>query len=99
MFSFDELIAELKRRPGLYLGGTSIDRLSAFIFGWTYARNSPEDLSTLKGFQQWVADKYGVSNTHRWDSIIQFFCMNDSEVLDRFFDLYDEFKTSTRPVQ
>jgi hypothetical protein len=94
MNSLDELIAELKRRPAMYLGSTSIDRLSAFISGWTFARDNSSDIETLASFQRWVAKKFDVTTSHHWDHIIPFYCMNDNEVLSRFFELYEEFKKS-----
>ena len=95
MDTLDKLIAEIRGRPALYLGGNSIERLSAFVRGWSVARNRADDSKVLAAFQGWVSDKYGITTTQHWERIIRFFCMDENEALDQFFELYDEFRASS----
>ena len=91
-----DLLQRIKQRPGMYLGKCSITRLRAFIDGYGMARaelglpRSPQE-QDLNGFQEWIQERYKITSTHGWDSIILFFSADERDALDKFFKLLEEF--------
>jgi hypothetical protein len=47
----------------------------------------------LLQFRDWIAEKYDVKGTYGWMNILLFFHANESQALDKFFELWDEFLT------
>jgi len=45
----------------------------------------------LNGFQEWIQERYQITSTHGWDSIILFFSVDEKDALDKFFKLLEEF--------
>jgi hypothetical protein len=84
----------------MYLGLKSIDILNAFIDGYQYALNSynVKDEKNIKfeHFREWVLLQYSrPSYSGGWKHIILEDCEGDQEKsMDKFFELYDQFKTS-----
>jgi len=67
----------------MYLGKCSITRLRAFLDGYETARAElgfpdTEQQQQLDGFQEWIQERYQITSTHGWDSIILFFSVNFS---------------------
>jgi hypothetical protein len=91
-----DLLQRIKQRPGMYLGKCSITRLRAFLDGYGMARaelglpRSPQE-KALNGFQEWIQERYKITSTHGWDSIILFFSADERDALGRFFELLEEF--------
>jgi len=51
------------------------------------------DPELLGGFREWVERKYGLTESHgSWDRIILFFSQDESDALNRFFELYNEYR-------
>ena len=97
------VVSEIRRRPALYLGGSSIWQLEAFLGGLLHARSVFGLTSDAawdgieERFRDFVAEKYGVTSSQSWAKIIFFFCEDDHEALTRFFALFDEFLGRSRP--
>lgn len=91
-----DLLQRIKQRPGMYLGKCSITRLRAFLDGYGMARAElgvprSQQEHDLNGFQEWIQERYKITSTHGWDSIILFFCADEKDALDKFFQLLEEF--------
>jgi hypothetical protein len=91
-----DLLQRIKQRPGMYLGKCSITRLRAFLDGYGMARAElgvprSQEEHDLNGFQEWIQERYKITSTHGWDSIILFFSVDEKDALDKFFKLLEEF--------
>lgn len=77
--------------PEIYLGRPSLERLYAFLGGYLYQNESADD-HCLDGFNEYIAQKFGINSDHNWASIIQFFSNSEKEAFDTFIILFEEFK-------
>ena len=90
-----DLLQDIRKRPGLFLGKVSLELLNAFIGGCCCY------CSKLNGcfpdffykFQRFIENRYQDQSEQGWWSIIRFSCNNDEEAFYKFFDLLDEFLT------
>ena len=101
---FFDLLQRIKQRPGMYLGKCSITRLRAFLDGYETARAElgfpdTEQQQQLDGFQEWIQERYQITSTHGWDSIILFFSVDEKDALDKFFKLLEEFLSQAKIVE
>ena len=93
-----DLLDEIRRRPGMYIGDHSPTRLRSFIFGYCFAlseNESKEDLSesNFYGFHDWVAIKYGYNeSTSGWCHMIEEQRKCPEEALWLFYQLLDEYR-------
>lgn len=97
MTVIEELLDAVKLRPQIFLGQATIDRLSAFIVGWSIASKDAESDQQMEAFQSWVSKLYDQPNIHAWDRLIKLNCIDENKALDRFFELWDEFKMQYGP--
>ena len=93
---YDELLGMIKKRPGMYLGTSSITRLDMLLRGCSLARREVDVEPTkaegeFEGFQSWIQEKYGIKSNQSWAKIILFYSMDETEALERFFELYEEY--------
>ena len=91
-----ELMESIKKRPGMYLGHSSITKLDMTLRGRNFAlRELGIDLTEQErefaGFQFWVQEKYRAKSGQSWAKIILFYSVDDHEALIRFFELYEEY--------
>jgi hypothetical protein len=42
-------------------------------------------------FPEWIRKKFNVQTSQSWANIILFYCEDETQALDRFFELLDEF--------
>ena len=85
-----DVICEIIKRPELYIGKPSLERLYAFIGGYLY-QNEFVTENCLDGFNEYVAERYGLDTDHNWSLIIQFFSNDEKEAFNKFAQLFDEF--------
>lgn len=87
-----ELIAEVRRRPSLYLPRLAVNDLRTLIHGWTIGRGAnAEDRDFLAKFQRYVEEHFRINNSQGWAKIITFYSMQEDQELGVFFSLYDDF--------
>lgn len=99
MQTLDALLSAVEKRPPMYLGGRSLSCLKSFIDGWMYARGgASEDLQVFDGFQRWVQQRFGINTSQSWAKIILFFSQDDSDALDSFFRLFNEYRQKSTPI-
>lgn len=82
-----ETLLEIKKRPGLFLGEKSLERLYAFINGYNFYKKD----NLLDGFAEYVRNKYKIQTNRNYSDIIYFFTMTECDAFDKFFVLLDEF--------
>lgn len=90
MDKLHELIVEVSKRPELYLGKPSLERLYAFIGGFLY-QNTNANFKCLNGFNQYIADIYDVKSEHNWASIIQFYSSTEEKAFSAFVKHFNDF--------
>ncbi|MEH1913742.1 hypothetical protein [Nostoc sp.] len=91
-----ELLASIKKRPGMYLGNNSITKLDMLLRGYSLAQRKVGILPTqqereFEGFQLWVQEKYGINSGQSWSKIILFYSVDEHEALQKFFELFEEY--------
>jgi hypothetical protein len=96
---FYNMLQSIKQQPGMYLGKCSITRLRAFLDGYIGARQDlglplTQQEKEFGGFQDWIQEKYKITSTHGWDSIILFYSADERDALDNFFKLFEQFFNS-----
>lgn len=90
------LLQRIEERPGMYLGRRSIIRLRMLLAGYSLARrelNLPitAQEKEFDRFQAWIEQRFNISSTQGWDSIILFHSTDEREALERFFRLFEQF--------
>lgn len=93
MNDVDMLLQTIKKRPCLYIGKKSLDRLVTYVSGYMHRAYEAEGVHQefLPGFQDYIAELYGIHSAHHWSSIIQFYCSYEEEAFDKFYELLDDF--------
>jgi len=93
----EDLLKEIKKRPGMFLGKKSLLSLHSFLAGYMMARLDM-GLSTTKqeqkfnDFAEWIPIKFNDNSTRSWAGIILLNSEDESQAFDRFFELLEEFK-------
>jgi hypothetical protein len=92
-----QVLRELQVRPGMFLGQCSITRLRSFLDGYRSARvdlglQATSQENEFSKFQAWVQEKYQVTSSHGWDSIILSNSADEQEALQLFFSLLQQFQ-------
>lgn len=94
--SFLELLAEIEKRPDMYISKRSIENLKVFLDGYTLAQyhyqiEISSDWELLGKFQEWVQNKYNIRLTQSWANILLFHSPDEFHALDLFFQDFKEF--------
>ena len=91
-----ELLEMIRQKPQIYIGEKSLIKLSHFLNGAgcaLYLTYDDDSGDFLKGFQEWIQLKYGITSTQHWSTIIHFFSFTDAQAFDLFFKNLDEFNS------
>ena len=91
MHSLRDLIYSISKRPEIYIGRPSLERLYAFIGGYLTANNEMDD-HCLDGFNEFVSQKFHINTDHNWSEIIQFFSNSEQQAFEKFIKLFEEFQ-------
>jgi len=91
-----QLLDKIKQRPAMYLGKKSILSLKNFLDGYYFAlmengMSNEEEIDLWRDFQKYIELKYQINSSQNWSSIILFFSEDESEALEQFFILFEEF--------
>ena len=91
--NFYNLLLTLKKRPLLFLGEKSLERLFLFISGYLHCMQETDNKipSFLPGFQEFIEKRYKVTLAYHWSTIIEFFEPGREESFDKFYKLLEEF--------
>ena len=94
---FNEMLQRIKQRPLMYLGKCSITRLHSFLIGYMGARQdlglpTTEEETEFDKFQEWIQERFEIKSSHGWNDIILFYSADERDALDKFFELFEQFK-------
>src|SRR5689334_18964738 len=88
-----ELLDALRIRPGMFLGGKSIDLLQAFLSGLTFA-DLPSGTPSFWDFTQWFCVRARrQSSSFPWHHIEE--SLGTERAVDAFFEYLDEYRSNT----
>ena len=94
------ILKRIRERPGVFLGGASVERLHMFMLGYEICLyeekyQSDEGFSMMSGFREFMRKKYRVQMSKTWADIISFYSGDDKEAFDLFYKLFDEYLEGT----
>ena len=98
----EAFIAQLKRRPGMYLGEKSLTSLYHFYNGYSFACfvNKNDDnfgIIIPEGFNDWIAGKTNhKESTSGWCHMILASVDSEATAFDRFFELLEEYNSNKK---
>ncbi|MHC5734700.1 hypothetical protein [Nostoc sp.] len=100
---YNEILSNIKKRPGMFLGANSITRLDMLLRGYSLARREvgvppTEPEREFEGFQSWVKEKYGINSGQSWSKIILFYSVDEHEALQKFFELFEEYLNKNKSL-
>lgn len=93
---------DFRNRTAVYIGDKKITALKSFIDGYFYATWTNDiqvdDNIKFDDFHDWVATQFNwKESTAGWHRIILQECNGNEELaIDKFFELYDKFKTRNK---
>lgn len=89
----EEILVDLKKRPGLYATDEKLEHLRAFINGYMYRKfQDTDDIPEFyPGFQKYVEEFYHVTTGQHWSKIIDFYSNSHHEAMNKFFQHLDAF--------
>ncbi|MEH2205583.1 MAG: hypothetical protein V7K53_16130 [Nostoc sp.] len=101
---YNEILTNIKKRPGMFLGANSITRLDMLLRGYSLARREvgvppTEPERQFEGFQSWVEEKYGINSGQSWSKIILFYSVDEPEALQKFFELFEEYLNRNKSLE
>ncbi|MEH2221734.1 hypothetical protein [Nostoc sp.] len=101
---YKEILGAIKKRPGMYLGTSSITRLDMLLRGYSLARREvgvppTEPEREFEGFQSWIEEKYGINSGQSWSKIILFYSVDEPEALQKFFELFEEYLNRNKSLE
>jgi hypothetical protein len=99
MNDYYDLLQQIQKKPGLYIGSSSISSLYMFLTGYQFARRQLSiPLSAqereFREFQPWLQEKFGTTTSQSWSQLILFHAMDERDAFERFFALLEEFRRS-----
>ena len=97
-----EMLMEIRKKPGMYLGICTLDRLDAYIAGYnTCLREFGVDTNwkLFEDFYIFVRDKYKVMKSLNTYSIVESMYEDKREAFEKYFELLDEFLELKRNLE
>lgn len=91
------IINKIKIKPGMYIGTTNVNNLFMFLVGYKTARQelgiklNELEILFYREFQPWLQKRLGIETVNSWAKIISFYCLNEQEAFNYFFELFEEF--------
>lgn len=89
-----EILKRIRKRPQLYLGSVSLEKLYAFIKGYAYCLYEKDEEYFVEqdaGFQKYIQEFYGIKSTQNWERIIQFYANDEEEAFKLFYTRLEEY--------
>ena len=89
-----ELLSKIIDRPGIYIGHQSVPLAKSFIDGYKsakYENGTGEDDRLYSGFNEWVANRFRITSSHDWGSIISFMGVSEKTSFELLKKLWSEY--------
>lgn len=89
-----QLLMNIRKKPAIYLGKPSLQRLRHFISGYYLCLDRHgllDEYKYFQGFQNFVQDKYKITLTQHWTNILEFYDGDGEKAFERFFELLEEY--------
>jgi len=99
--SIYDMLDAIRKKPGLYVATPSINRLAAFLGGYTGGLGrvgfALRDEADFYRFHGWVARRLGFGeSTSGWCNMIRDRSTSEEDAFYRFFALLDEFRKDSK---
>ena len=95
--TFDEMIASISLRPGMWVGTGRLRDVAIFIEGYCSGLASIAGESPLAGWRDWIETRYLISHpAWHWTSILRHIYGSDSAALAALPDLFAQYKSETK---
>ncbi|NEQ49269.1 MAG: hypothetical protein F6K11_03925 [Leptolyngbya sp. SIO3F4] len=96
MAGFNELLNQIRQKPGLYLGAPSVSGLYLFLCGYGFARQEQgltltAEEKAFEQFQPWIQERFGIQASVSWAKIIVLYSTDEQGGFELFYELWDEF--------
>jgi hypothetical protein len=100
MDHFQELLAGLRSRPGMYIGCPSVTRLAFFLRGYDHAMWQMGQFKSdpLTDFRNWIQRRFD-STTVTWEELILRNSTDEADAFRRFWALWDEFQQMGKVIE
>lgn len=84
---------EIKKRPKMYLKRKSLSNLTTYIDGYMERQYEidPNYEDDFSDFSNYVKQYYNANVSHRWNSIIDFYIIDEEEAFDEFYRLLEKY--------
>jgi hypothetical protein len=94
--SIYDILNAIRKKPGIYIATPSINRLDAFIVGYTAGLGRAgvglRDKDHFHRFHDWIAQRLGFGGSASgWCNMIRERSTSEADAFDRFYLLLDEF--------
>ncbi|MEG3899616.1 MULTISPECIES: hypothetical protein [unclassified Microcoleus] len=99
------VLENIKARPGMYIGKSSLSDLFVFLAGYKTARRefgiepSEQENEFYGEFQPWLQKRFNVQSVNSWAKIIMLYSVDEREGFEYFFQLLDEFWRRNESLQ
>jgi len=90
-----DLLRRMKPKPALYLLEPTIDRLRAYLDGWSSANEYSNSSDFMRQFEKWLQSRYSCIHKQPWHSIIRFYSVDQYTALTDAFQLIESFEHET----
>lgn len=85
-----DLIIEIIKRPPMYLGDYSLEKLYYYLKGFVMSHTDAND-GCLDGFNTFVSEKLSINASVAWWKIINIYSSTEKEAFYKFVDLLHEY--------
>lgn len=93
--SLCDLIAELEKRPGMFVGNeVTLARINAFLNGWIIGmadNRASSGSHVLDEFNEYVSKKFDIPAGYGWERIIALVSEKGNAAPESFFNLFNEY--------
>lgn len=93
--SFAEKFEEILKKPALYVGNCSVQKIRAFMDGYIDAKledGEKRKPDLYDDFGEWVRNRFQITTSHGWAEIVQFMSPSEAYAFQLTKELWDEYK-------
>ena len=93
--TWDELLDAIIKRPGMFVGNRSIDRIGIYLDGYVLCArfHLPDWDDTYREFEEFVWEEYEI-DIRRWFDVINFYSTTEQDAFDNFVKMVNKFRAT-----